>query len=1141
MGFRLPHFHRNFRRNLRRTLWFLLAFVLVAAFVHEVRTSAIQSWFFSGWARKLVYRVEPGPSPSIVFPEGGPFDVRSGYTEIPDFVQRLESRGFKVTAQARFSPELERMARWGVVPPFWGPASTDLAIRGLNGASLFHGPAFDAGYKSFQDVPQLVTKALLLIENRELEEPSDSRTNPVVDWGRLAKASLLYSGRKLGLPLRVEGGSTLATQMEKYRHSSRGRTQSVFAKIQQMAAASLKVYKEGPDTRSTRQEIVVRYLNTVPLSAAPGYGEVFGIDAGLYAWFGDEFEQINADLNSPGLTDAKVTSLKKVMALLCAVRAPSYYLMENNAALWERVNYYTRLLAKVGIISNEFSQRLQACPIAVSGRPMPAESHDRSFSRRKAADAIRTNLIESLHVHGYYELDRLHLDVDSSIDVQLQRKVEGVFQSLQDRAFLAKNNLIGEHLFGDEDPSKVIYGLTLYERTPAGNFLRVEADNFNGPFDINEGMKLQLGSTAKLRTLCHYLEIVASLHDQYADMTEEQLKNEVTQARDPITKWAAQTLMSEKVDLETFTQQALDRKYSANPGEAFFTGGGAHVFRNFEREDNGRILTVREAIQRSVNLVFIRLMRDLVRYHISRLPYNPDAVLNDVKDPVRTKMLEQIADDEARDFLRSAFEKFENLSGDLITSKLLGTKATSIRYLSILFFAWNHNGTPDGLEDWLRPWLGKVTPEQIRAMMKAYGNPALNLSDFAYLLGVHPLDLWCAGEFRNNPSLSWNDLWEKSEQARRISSAWLFKTRNRAAQDLRLRIRIEQDAFQRMTPYWQRLGFPFDRLVPSYATAIGSSGDRPAALAKLMGVIVNEGMMMPSYRISRLNFARGTPYETVMEPQTTAQRVLPAVVANAVRDVLVGTVEIGTARRVAGAYKLPDGTPVIVGGKTGSGDNRFESFGRHHQLLSARPVNRTAVFVFYIGGRYFGALTAFVPGAIAGNYRFTSSLPVGVVKLLAPALSDRLGGDKTNLLVYNRIQHKARMARPTGTQVGLATTSTSPNPRAISSSEISAVGVPLGTMMGPLDPSRLLEPRTPRSAAPVDIKATALVDSVLSLPAVAGAPRPYVAPSDRPTPKRRFPPREDQPVSPPLASRGSTGRGRVMQKQLRPLQFRTGQ
>jgi hypothetical protein len=55
-------------------------------------------------------------------------------------------------------------------------------------------------------------------------------------------------------------------------------------------------------------------------------------------------------------------------------------------------------------------------------------------------------------------------------------------------------------------------------------------------------------------------------------------------------------------------------------------------------------------------------------------------------------------------------------------------------------------------------------------------------------------------------------------------------------------------------------------------------------------------------------------------------------------------------------------------------------------VLSSRAINRTATFVFYLGPRHFGTLTAFVPGRAAENFRFTSALPVQVLKGMAPIL-----------------------------------------------------------------------------------------------------------------------------------------------------------
>jgi len=142
--------------------------------------------------------------------------------------------------------------------------------------------------------------------------------------------------------------------------------------------------------------------------------------------------------------------------------------------------------------------------------------------------------------------------------------------------------------------------------------------------------------------------------------------------------------------------------------------------------------------------------------------------------------------------------------------------------------------------------------------------------------------------------------------------------------------------------------------------------------------------MKPTIRMARLRFAGGTPYETVMGPvESQGTRVIPREVARAILPVLAQVVQKGTAIRLAGTYKSGN-KPMVVGGKTGSGDNRFDAVGHGGQVISSRPVNRTATFVFYLEDRYFGVITAFIPGIEAGDYGFTSSLPVAILKLLAP-------------------------------------------------------------------------------------------------------------------------------------------------------------
>lgn len=75
-----------------------------------------------------------------------------------------------------------------------------------------------------------------------------------------------------------------------------------------------------------------------------------------------------------------------------------------------------------------------------------------------------------------------------------------------------------------------------------------------------------------------------------------------------------------------------------------------------------------------------------------------------------------------------------------------------------------------------------------------------------------------------------------------------------------------------------------------------------------------------------------------------------------------------------------------LGGKTGTGDNRIKTFTSGGRLVGSRVANRTAVFAFVIGDRFFGTVIVFVPGDAARNYEFTSSLPVQIFKDLEPTL-----------------------------------------------------------------------------------------------------------------------------------------------------------
>ncbi|MFP4905710.1 glycosyl transferase family 51, partial [Paraburkholderia sp. BR14261] len=79
-----------------------------------------------------------------------------------------------------------------------------------------------------------------------------------------------------------------------------------------------------------------------------------------------------------------------------------------------------------------------------------------------------------------------------------------------------------------------------------------------------------------------------------------------------------------------------------------------------------------------------------------------------------------------------------------------------------------------------------------------------------------------------------------------------------------------------------------------------------------------------------------------------------------------------------------------VYGKTGTGDQRFNVYAPGARLIESRKVNRSATFVFVIGNRFYGTLTAWVHEPYAARYTFTSALSVQLLKSLAPVLQPLL-------------------------------------------------------------------------------------------------------------------------------------------------------
>jgi cell division protein FtsI/penicillin-binding protein 2 len=548
--------------------------------------------------------------------------------------------------------------------------------------------------------------------------------------------------------------------------------------------------------------------------------------------------------------------------------------------------------------------------------------------------------------------------------------------------------------------------------------VRVQADNLDSPFDVIEGSKLELGSTAKLRTLISYLEIVEALYLQHSGRPAVNLRAEPVGAGDGITAWTLAYLAANPgVSLERILVAAMARPYSASPGEtfmsgdnhalwttndeittpvpeSFFTGGGTHTFRNVDTTDDHQAISVRDAFIRSVNLPFIRIMRDIVRYYACRLPGGARLLVSqpaeapwDRDESGREEDVARLADGDGRELLDQFYQKYEGAdSGSALHALGRDRSATQL--------AWAYRSvTPEaGLEEFgesFRHHVAALAPSAARIAELYNGSDptGFSIGDRAYLAGMHPLELWLAGYLHRHPGAPQLEVLDASASVRREIYSGHFPRPRPAAPDQRIGSIPESEAFREISRSWRRLGYPFESLVPSYATAIGSSADRPDQLAELVGILLRDGVRYPVRRVEELDFAAGTPYETVLRlAPRGGERVLSSEIAAVVRAAMIAVVARGTARRGVGAVRTADGLPLQIGAKTGTGNNRYRVVGRDGVIIEDRAIDRTSTVVFFLGDRFYGTITAFVAGAAADRYGFTSSLPVQILKMLGPTL-----------------------------------------------------------------------------------------------------------------------------------------------------------
>ncbi len=974
-------------------LFSLLGFVAIAAggilFLYEIRTHRFESAWFSKTASNYAFYMDQGPSNHIRFPESGPLNERRGYTRLPSTISHLLTQGFRVKAQSRISPEMIEFMDKGFNALYDEKEQGGLTILDRRGKKLFSSIYPSPVYKSFDSIPPLVLQTILFIEDQNLMDTLNPIRNPAIDWPRFVGSMFHLAASKVGFGGggNVAGASTIATQLEKFCYSPEGRTSEPTEKLRQMVSASMRAYQNGENTIEARKSTAVKYINNAPLGAFSGYGEVNGLGEGLRLWYEANFDSVNMALKNPSENlDLAGKYYRMVLSLFIAHRRPSFYLGTHPEALQKKTDTYLRVLNKEGYISDDLFRASSTIQITTR---RPGQSKTVLYSTvKKSASIIRSPLLSLMSLPRLYDLDRMDATVTSSLDSTTLAGVENLYKKLRFTSFLDSNGLRGFRMLERGDPASLIYSFTLYERVGNRNLLRVQADSYDSPLNFNEGIKLDLGSTAKLRTMVTYLEIMEDLYNDYSRINKKQLSALSPARPDALSNWMKQYLLSKDTlpSLDAVLQAALQRPYSANPGERFFTGSGVHTFANFDHKYDHSVLPIKDAFRLSLNLPMVRLMRDIVYYYMYNAP-GTNEYFHDTTGLVREKYLDRFVEYESRVFMSRFYSRLKKVDPQYMIDTLASGMRPTPRRLAAIYCTVQKDPTPEGLQLLIKKHgLSDTSIKEATELISQVNPSVMSLSDRGYITSIHPLKLWLASYMMNHPGAPFREAQQASIPELKDVYKWLYKTSRVAAQDKRIRTILEMEAFYSVHQSWQRLGYPFADLVPSYATALGTSADRPAALAELAGIIQNDGMRYPIHKVEKIHFAEDTPYETIVERDPTDEglRVLSVPVARAARGCMYAVVQDGTASRAKNLF--PDHPEIQIGGKTGTGDHRMKVVDSHGRRVEEKIMNRTATFMFIIGDRFFGTISAMVPGSDAKNFSFTSSYPVQLLKILAPLI-----------------------------------------------------------------------------------------------------------------------------------------------------------
>ena len=138
-----------------------------------------------------------------------------------------------------------------------------------------------------------------------------------------------------------------------------------------------------------------------------------------------------------------------------------------------------------------------------------------------------------------------------------------------------------------------------------------------------------------------------------------------------------------------------------------------------------------EGFQNSVNLVFIRILRDIEHYYMFKVKGTHPGVLADWDDPSRPAYLNRFADLEGNVFLKRFYEKYQRQTPDQALNTLVSHVNLTPLRAAVIYRSVRPEDNLDRFSAFLEAHLSKpaLAREDLGELYAKYGPDRFNLQD----------------------------------------------------------------------------------------------------------------------------------------------------------------------------------------------------------------------------------------------------------------------------------------------------------------------------------------------------------------------------------------------------------------------------